>query len=201
MTERPSPSKSSWAMLVTMATAVAVFALLWVGALLVFYPRRANSPGFLVTALSLDLVPVCLHAVALSVTGLVARRNGFRIGLALALGLGTVLVPWGLRTPLATLSWDARLASIQGVALGAVSRALGNAMFPAGDLLGGAGGRFKRLAGVSLAVACGTALASFFDAGFRFQAQDWGLSLLREAPFVWAWMSVPPPDTDGADPL
>jgi hypothetical protein len=88
---------------------------------------------------------------------------------------------------------------VPALALSVFVHAVRTAMLPVGDLLGSGGGKARRLAGLVAATAAGMAATSFIDAGFRFFPADWGLSMLREAPFVVAWLGVPEPGKGSKD--
>ncbi len=196
MTDKPSAVKSTWTVCITMVAAVAVFAILWAAVLLILYPSRIGSMDALIVALALDIKPACVHALALLAAALVAKKTWSRVGLAAVIGAGIFLVPWAIQVSKAGLESGIQFSTLAGIASAAAARAVATAALPFGDVLAGGAGGAKRVVALVLAVAGGLAAVSFIDAGFRFPVPAWGLAMLREAPFVWAWMNVPPPEKE-----
>jgi hypothetical protein len=184
---------TAWRVCLNLGAALAAFVILWAGALFVLYPNRIGSAGALATAVALDAVPAALHALALASVALTTRLAGFRIILAVALGVGLALVPEWMSGRAASAPAEAWMTVLPALGLTTLVHALRTAMLPAGDLLAAGGGTVKRLACLIVAAAAGQALTTWIDAGFHFVPADMGLALLREAPFVIAWMGVPAP--------
>lgn len=194
MQEPIEPKKTAWGACLALASAALAVAFLWTGTLLILFPSRIPDLKTLVGILRLDLVPVLIHALALAVTCLAARGAWARVGLGAIIGAGLVLVPWAMRTPLADQPPSSWSAALPGLAFTSIARALATAQLPIGDVLSGRSDGLRRLAALTASVAAASAASSLLDSGLRFLPSEWSLTLLREAPFIWAWMSVPPPE-------
>jgi hypothetical protein len=187
------PAPSLWKACTALASALLIFAVLWTAALLLLYPDRLRSPGALGMALGLDLVPAALHALALAVSALLARKPWGRTALAFVLGIGLVAVPWAMRATWADPAGTISAALSGGLVWGMLTRAIATSALPFGDILARGSEGIRRATGLALSAAAALAAVVWIDAGFRFSLADWALAMLREAPFVWAWMSVPLP--------
>ena len=188
------PVKSPLRACLTLAAAVLVFAVVWTAALLALYPDRLRSPDALLMALGLDLVPAALHALVLGVAAVATRSALQRAGLAFALGFGLVVVPWAMRSAWSDPVGTIASALAGGLAWGALARAVASGVLPFGDVLARGTDGIRRAVCLVVATAAGLAAVAWIDSGLRFSFPEWALSLVREAPFVWAWMSVPPPE-------
>jgi len=188
--------KLAWTVCVALSAALAVFAAFWMVLLLVLYPGRIGSLGMLATSLVLEIVPAAEQALVLAIVALATRRPWTRAGLAAVLGLSLHLIPWALQDSLAGPGQD-WLATARLAAVGALGTAIPVAMLPMGDILARGNGGGVRAMWLALAAGGGLAVIAWLaSAGRDPFTQTWIISLFREAPFVWAWMSVPPPTRD-----
>jgi hypothetical protein len=201
MSNNASSVKTPVTVALAMAAALLVSVALWAAALRVLYPGRLASLQSAQSALALlDVLPTAEHALVLFLAFLISRQAKLRAGLAAFLGLALVLIPTAIRLQRTGIPPDGFASILHATAAGALGQAILSAALPLGDLLSGGKTGPRRLALLAAAAVVGTALVAWMEQPCLGPFQEaWGLGALREAPFVGAWMTVPPPDAGRSD--
>ena len=201
MSNHPSPVKTPVTVVLAMGAALLVSVALWAAALRVLYPGRLASLQSVPSALALlDVLSTTEHALVLLLACLISRQAKVRAGLAAFLGLALVLIPMAIRLQRTGIPPQGFASILHAAAAGALGQAVLSSALPLGDMMAGGKSGFRRLASLAAAAVVGAALVAWMDHPSLGPFQEaWGIAVLREAPFVGAWMSVPPPGNEAPD--